>query len=187
MERSMSRWVLGVVMLLVGCKQDSGLLPVDNKDNAPAAQAQPQAQPMAQGTLPAGHPPIGDMPAGHPAVEGATAGDGGPTVSGIIDVEPALAKQVKAGDVIFVIARTAAGQMAAVQKLTAPDKFPVTFTLTGNGPMAMGPLSGSIKISARVDKDGDAMSKNPGDVIGEVPELVNVPSQNVKLLLNKTL
>lgn len=181
--RSVNAQVVGVFLTLamVGCKKGNGLLPAEgtSAQAAPAAAAAAGHGIPAEGELPTGHPPIG-----------AAAGDAanaGPSVSGVIDVDPALAKQVKAGDVIFVIARTAAGQMAAVQKLAAPDKFPLPFTLTGNGPMAMGPLSGSIKISARVDKDGDAMSKNPGDVIGEVPDLVSVPSQNVKLVLNKTL
>ena len=38
-----------------------------------------------------------------------------------------------------------------------------------------------------VDKDGDAMTKNAGDVIGEVDGLVAVPAEDVVLTLTKTL
>jgi cytochrome c-type biogenesis protein CcmH len=110
-------------------------------------------------------------------------------ITGTIEVASAVADKVKPGDTIYVIARNAATNAAvAVVKLTAPDRFPIAFTLSGSHTMTPGSgLYGKVKLQARVDKDGDAMTKNPGDVVGEVPDLVEVPKSGVVLTLDKVL
>ncbi len=110
-------------------------------------------------------------------------------VSGVIQVAPSVAANVKPGDTIYVIARNAAtGTAIAVVRLTAPEKWPLAFSLSGSHTMQPGSgLFGKVKLEARVDKDGDAMTKNPGDVVGQVPDLVEVPASNVTLTLDKVL
>lgn len=111
------------------------------------------------------------------------------TIEGRLELAPNVAANVAAGDIIYLMARNAAtGGIVAVQKLTAPATFPVEFKLTGENVMMPGmSLAGQVKLSARVDKDGDAMSKTPGDVTGEVSDVVAVPATGVVLTLTTVL
>ena len=110
-------------------------------------------------------------------------------ISGELVLPEQLKKNVAAGDVIFLIARNAAtGQTIAVSKLVAPATFPLPFSLSGAHVMFPGAsLAGKVRLLARVDKDGDAMTKNPGDVVGEMGDLVLVPAKNVQLALDTLL
>ena len=47
-------------------------------------------------------------------------------------------------------------------------------------------LHGKVVVTARVDKDGDAISKNPGDVTG-VSRAVDVPAAKVVVTLDTVL
>ena len=72
--------------------------------------------------------------------------------------------------------------------MDAPATFPLNFTLTGGDVMhQQTALAGKVKLEARVDKDRDAMTKNPGDVFGETTELVAVPATGVTLVLDRLL
>ncbi len=159
----MSRTLVIAIVLtsFAACKKES------------PAPATPPATGAAQQGL-----DLGSLP---PPPEGA--------VSGVIQLAPSVAANVKPGDAIYVIARNAAtGTAVAVVRLVAPEKWPLPFTLSGSHTMQPGSgLFGKVKLEARVDKDGDAMTKNPGDVVGQVPDLVAVPSSNVTLTLDKVL
>ena len=173
----MNRWlVCGMLLGAVGCK-DQGLNPADVA--APATPPPQAAAPGSNNGLPAGHPPI--------TADGAGATGG--TIEGRLELGPNATAHVKTGDTVFVIARNGTtNAMVAVVKLQAPDKFPLAFKLAPqNVMMAGGSLSGPIKLSARVDKDGDAISKQPGDVVGEVAQAVQVPAKDVVLTLNQVL
>ncbi len=110
-------------------------------------------------------------------------------IHGRLEVSAAVKDKVAAGDVIFVMARNAAtGSLIAVTRVDAPEAFPISFTLTGDNIMhTRTALAGKVKLEARVDKDRDAMSKNPGDVIGELGELVQVPAHDVVVTLERVL
>jgi hypothetical protein len=152
-----------ILPLLTACK----------KEEAPAATPPP---PPAAASKPAMD--LGSIP---PPPEG--------SLSGTIQVAPAVAASVKAGDTIYVIARNAATNAAiAVVRLVAPEKWPLEFALSGSHSMQPGTgLFGKVKLEARVDKDGDAMTKKPGDVVGQVKELVEVPAKGVVLTLDTVL
>lgn len=137
----------------------------------------PTTPPPTTTGMPVGHPPMNalpDLPSGN--------------ISGKVLASEAMADKVAAGDVIYVMARNAAtGTLLAVTRVEVGE-LPVSFTLSGGGAMHGGAsLAGKVRVEARVDKDGDAMTKNPGDVVGEVNGLVNVPSEDVVLTLTKTL
>ena len=53
--------------------------------------------------------------------------------------------------------------------------------------MAGTPLAGSVRVSARVDQDGDAISKQPGDLIGKVKAAVKVGAKKVDFSLDSAL
>ena len=49
------------------------------------------------------------------------------------------------------------------------------------------PLVGKVSVSARIDQDGDAISKQPGDIIGSANKAVMVGVNPVVINLNKSL
>ena len=94
-------------------------------------------------------------------------------LSGVIKADAKVKGKIAPGDVIFVVARkyeegaTGAGTPLAVQKLTV-DTFPLKFSLDSRDAMLAGTtIAGKVVVTARVDKDGDAITKNPGDVTGQ--------------------
>src|SRR5262249_58448279 len=100
--------------------------------------------------------------------------------------------KIAAGDTIFVVARkyeegaTGPGTPLAVRKLTA-GKFPLPFALDSRDAMLAGTqLAGKVVVTVRVDKDGDAISKNPGDVTGQ-SKPVEPPQKNVVVSLDTGL
>jgi hypothetical protein len=109
-------------------------------------------------------------------------------IEGVVDVSPALAAKVKPGDVIFLVAKAAgpdgqpAGPPLAVEKLIVADKLPQPFTLSNQNQMIQGAkLTGSVLVSARLDRDSEASSKNPGDLEGMLP--VTPPAKGIKVVL----
>jgi len=147
--------------LFAACKKDEPA----PATSAPAASSQPSLN-------------VGNLP---PPPEG--------SISGVINVAPAVADKVKPGETIYVIARNGATNAAiAVVRLAAPDKWPLPFSLSGSHTMQPGSgLFGKVKLEARADVDGDAMTKKPGDVVGEVKDLVEVPKSDVVLTLDRVL
>ena len=78
------------------------------------------------------------------------------------------------------------GQVLAVQRYTV-GSWPLAFELTQDNVMFAGMrLEGKVVLTARVDQDGDAMTKQAGDIEGTSPP-VAVPAQGavpVELLLD---
>jgi hypothetical protein len=67
--------------------------------------------------------------------------------------------------VLFVIARAAgqtAGPPAAVRRITSPT-FPLDIDLSAADSMMGQPLPATVRIEARIDSDGDPLTKNPSD------------------------
>ena len=148
--------------------------------------------------LPAGHPQLGAMgqqlPAGHPGMGGESAGMTGQTPGGALDPTKTLTGQlvlsdkikekVSAGDVIFLTARQDdgtdhGGAILGVKRLTV-GAWPQPFELDGRDAMSPGTrFEGKVLVTARVDKDGDAISKNPGDAVGIAH--VTIPAKAVKV------
>jgi hypothetical protein len=205
----MIRKSLTVCLLLISCSQKStpehtsaappgGLPPIDQQ----GAPTLPSSHPDMGGQLPAGHP---QLPAGHPSVAGGSgsAPDDGtenfdpraqaidPTkvLSGKIELSPKVRANVKPGDVIYLSVRQSQdgmpGQILAVDRFEAKD-LPISFLVDGHKAMVPGTdFKGKVIISARVDKDGDAMTKNPGDVEGKT--VTEIPNKRVVVTLDTVL
>ncbi len=131
------------------------------------------------------------LPPNHPATDGVNSIPLPPSgsIEGRIEVAPEVSDKVAPGDTIYLMARNAAtGSLLAVARLEAPQTFPLSFRLSAENVMHPGvSLAGKVKLEARVDKDGDAMSKNPGDVYGAVDGLVAVPAKDVVVKLDSVL
>ena len=117
--------------------------------------AQPAAPQTAQGGgLPEGHPPL-EAPAA-PSAPAAT----GVGVRVTLDLDPA-AKQ-RSG-IVFVIARNPAGGPPVAVKRVVAGAFPIDVELTSADSMMGQPLPASFRLEARLDGDGDPMTKPPTD------------------------
>ena len=67
---------------------------------------------------------------------------------------------------LFIIARHGAGPPLAVKRVADP-KFPVQFSVGPEDRMIQSmPFTGPIELTARIDGDGNATSRSPGDIMG---------------------
>lgn len=114
---------------------------------------------------------------------GSVAAAAGPSVAGIVSLDPSI--QVSPGDAVFIFARAANGQrmpLAMVRKSAAdlPSRFRLDDSLA-MAPNAKLSDHKQVIIGARVSKSGDALPK-PGDVEG-YSEPVAVGTENVRVVI----
>jgi hypothetical protein len=109
-------------------------------------------------------------------------------IEGTLELAPDLVGRVPPGAVLFVVARTAqAGPPLAVVRVTDPS-FPLRFSIGPDDRMIQTmPFAGDILLSARVDADGDAMTRSAGDLRG-ASGIPNSPGdRGVTLLIDEIL
>ena len=94
---------------------------------------------------------------------------------GRIPVEPAIAK-FKPKGVLYLVARrlsdnpTARGTLVAVKKFENAT-YPLSFTLgAADMPFQNGAFDGELSLSARIDQDGDPITRQKGDVFGNLAQ-----------------
>jgi tetratricopeptide (TPR) repeat protein len=115
------------------------------------------AQAAQGGALPEGHPPIDEAAAASPAVPAASTGVG---VRVTLDLDPS-AKQ-RSG-IVFVIARNASGGPPVAVKRVIAGSFPINVELTSADSMMGQSLPPTFRLEARLDADGDPLTKPPTD------------------------
>jgi hypothetical protein len=112
-------------------------------------------------------------------------------VTGKIVVDPKAKDKVKPGTSVFLIVKRAGADGATTGPALAVDKLDwgndgVAFELTEANAMVAGTeLSGDVIVTARYDQDSDALTKQPGDVTGQVR--VKIPTDNIELTLDTVL
>lgn len=102
----------------------------------------------------------------------AAAPSGEALVSGTITLDPAAAGAAAQGSVMYVSARDPAGGPPLLAKKLPIGPFPMDFTLTAADRPPMGgprPLPATFDVTVRIDFDGNAMSKDPGEPIATIP------------------
>lgn len=165
------RLLPGAVLLLTAASlacHTSGFADSPAKD-PPAARAA-QADP----TLPV-------APTPPPAASSSAA-----VVSGHVVRSSRLAARKPADEVLFVMARDAdSGRIVAVCQVHLPAQrsWPVAFTLQDDRLVT----GASVRLSARLDQDGNATTKEPGDEVGEMKLALVVPETDVTLTLDQVL
>jgi hypothetical protein len=135
-------------------------------------------------------PPTPVAPVTGPPGAGTSGTPAGGTLSGRITLASERKGDVTPNDVVYLIARripdnpTARGSLVAVKRLSA-SSFPIEFTL-GPGDMMFknGAFEGDLTLAARVDKDGDPMTRRKGDVFGTVTR-VKVGATGVEVKLDQ--
>jgi hypothetical protein len=110
-------------------------------------------------------------------------------LEGTLSVKPDLAAKAVPGATIFLSVKRAGsdglptGAPLAVEKMTVA-KLPQPFKLTERNAMIKGTsFSGKVVVMAWIDQDQDAVSKQPGDVLGMVQ--ATIPAKGLKLVLNQ--
>lgn len=178
---------------------------VGGANSQPTGTSQPAGDPpagaAALGQMPPGHPPIGADPGG--AALGNAQGNPGAaplagsaaTIKGTITLDAARAADVKPGSVLYIIVRRDAGEgqrgsLIASKKVevTGPGLFPLTYEIGPENVMMGGTsLEGQVRVEARIDQDGDAISKQPGDIAGARSGALAVGAGGVDFTLSEKM
>lgn len=151
----------------------------------PAAQS---PEPVAAATsvaMPAQHPaPETNRPPNPHAFPAEREADSGTTLlSGTISLDPSITQSPGSAVTVFIIARTGPGKGKPVlaRRIDA-QSFPLTFALTGADSMMAGDKPKNVSLEARIDLDGDAMTREPGSPTARLSS-VDLGSESVALTL----
>ena len=118
----------------------------------------------------------------------AAGGDGAP-LSGTIALAPGFETRVPAGATLFLIVRTGAGggPPLAVKRVESP-RFPMDFSLGPDDRMIKTmPFEGPLQLSARLDADGNAMTRVPGDLQGQTPEPHQPGESGIAIVIDQVM
>jgi hypothetical protein len=111
-------------------------------------------------------------------------------IRGTIAVSPELLDSLPPTGTLFVIARTsgvASGPPLAVLRIPGPQ-FPVAFEIGQEQVMIPGlEFQGEIQITARLDSDGNAMTKLPGDLSGAASSSAPPGTEGVYVILDSPI
>lgn len=196
MLSSMKLPVLLAVCLAAACDKNTDLGPSQPPVVARPTTDTPQTDPHAGmgGAGDMGNPhamggmPNDDIHAGMRMPE-AVEFDPKLALDGTIDAAPKLAAQVKPGDILFLFAKKIDpdtgkpfGGPVAVDRLDV-TKLPVPFHLDGSNLMMQGTkFEGTVMLFARVDRDGEARTREHGDLEGTLQ--ATIPAGGLKLILD---
>jgi hypothetical protein len=129
---------------------------------------------------------IGQEPA--PASPAPVAAESSEPIRGTLKLAPGLEGRVPHGAVLFLMARGAQGGPPLAVKRIAEPRFPLDFEI---GPddrmMADMPFVGPVTLSARVDADGNATSRSPGDLQGEAQGTFQPGASGVELVIDQVI
>jgi cytochrome c-type biogenesis protein CcmH len=109
-------------------------------------------------------------------------------ITGKISIDPKLKGNVDSQATLFIIARAdaAKGPPLAVKKIERPV-FPFSYSLGPENVMMQGmPFTGRVTITARLDKDGNPTTRQPGDLTGDYKKNpAAVGSKNIDIVLDQ--
>jgi cytochrome c-type biogenesis protein CcmH len=142
--------------------------------------AQMQAPPADEQASAAGAAGGTNGPAPRPAASG-----GGRSVSGVIDLDPAARAALRPGAIVFVMLRESgfgAGPPLAARRLPA-SSFPLAFEIGQADAMAGGQVPDDVLVEARLDSDGDPITRPPTDPYGR-EDHVKIGTRGLHLVLS---
>ena len=150
--------------------------------------ARPSGQPSpAPAPAPMGRRGAAPVTVGNPGDSGDSP-RGGATIRGRIEVAPELAADVASGSVLFLIARTGAGGPPLAVRRFASPSFPVEFEIGQQNVMIPSRrFEGAIQLTARLDSDGNAMTRLAGDLQGAIPGPVSPGEEDAVLTLDQKI
>lgn len=162
-------------------KQLLALVPPESPYAQDIGEAMKEAKRLAEAGMTGGLDNLSN-----PGAAEQTAAQAGATITGTVDIAPALKAKVKPDDIVFLFARPGAGGPPAAALRANAGAFPLQFEL--NDSMAMSPdnrLSKykEVTLTARVSKSGDVKG-GAGDLEGAVAN-VKVGAKGVSLVIDK--
>ena len=112
----------------------------------------------------------------------------GEAIRGTIALAPDLEDRVPAGAVLFLIARRGeGGPPLAVQRVVEP-RFPLEFSIGPEDRMIeQMPFAGPLLLTARIDADGNATTRQPGDLQGTAPGSYEPGASGVAIVVDEVL
>jgi hypothetical protein len=175
--------LLAGALLAAGCNRNIEPYDPNEKVEKPdlskifpeAAERSGDAQVMRE-AMPPAEPPIAPSPGG------------GAPLEGTIRVAADLEGRIPSGAVLFLIARTgAAGPPTAVRRIPSPS-FPLEFSIGPDDRMIQAmPFEGPFQLVARIDADGNAMTKNPGDLQGAAQGSFSPGAKDIEIVIDEVL
>ncbi|MFQ5682020.1 MAG: cytochrome c-type biogenesis protein CcmH [Candidatus Binatia bacterium] len=110
-------------------------------------------------------------------------------IRGTVSLDPKLKPNMLGRGVLFIIARSsdsAGGPPLAVKKINQPV-FPSVYSLSSKDIIMPGQsFPAKVRVSALLDKDGNAMTKEPGNLRGEAKDNpVKIGSHNVDIVITR--
>src|SRR5262245_26181254 len=149
----------------------------------------PEGAESAEPVQPGLPPPPGEERGAPSMPSEVAAGSSAVPISGTVVLAPEFQGRTAADAVLFIIARRGGtGPPLAVKRIPAPH-FPYSFSIGPEDRMIKAmPFAGPIELSARIDTDGNATTKSPGDVTGTAQGgPVEPGATGVTILLDKPL
>jgi hypothetical protein len=176
------------LLLLAGAACDRNLEPFDPNEkprDPDLSKIFPEGAETAEPAEPGLPPPLGERRGAPPVASEVAAESSGAPIAGTVELAPEFAGRTAQGAVLFIIARRGPGPPLAVKRVPAPQ-FPYAFTIGPEDRMIQSmPFAGPIELSARIDGDGNATTRSPGDVTGTAQGGPVAPgAQGVAILLD---
>jgi hypothetical protein len=111
-----------------------------------------------------------------------------PPIRGVVRLPDQLSDRTRPGAVLFIIARSRpTGPPLAVKRVAQP-RFPLEFEVgPGDRMIRTLPFAGAFQLSARLDADGNATSRSPGDLEGRADGSFGPGASGVEILLDEPL
>ena len=112
-------------------------------------------------------------------------------IIGKISIDPKIKNKVNSQATLFIIAYgegSKGGAPVAVKKIDRPT-FPLTYSLGNENSMMQGSsLPAKVNITVRLDKDGNGMTHEPGDLLGAYKQNpAPVGSKNVDIVIDQVV
>ena len=149
-----------------------------------AERATKDSAPM--GGTPGSVPPAGSRRGAPPIAD---AGDAKP-LTGVVKLAPDLERRQPPGAILFIIARSGGqggGPPLAVKRIASPH-FPLEFSIgPGDRMIQAMPFVGPIQLSARLDADGNAMTRAPGDLQGQAQGSYEPGATDIEISIDQPL
>ena len=181
---------LAIVLGAVGCNRNiEDFDPTEQVIRPDLSKIFPEgAESAAKAPVIAGSPPPGSGPRGARSPGAPPAAETGEPLAGTIRLASEVEGRIPNGAILFLIVRPIAGGPPTAVRRIADPRFPLEFTLGPEHRMAQSvPFVGPFTLTARVDADGNAMTREPGDLQGMSVEQHSPGDTGIELVIDEVL